>query len=434
MIEKKALVLCGGGARGGYHIGVWEALKEIKYEPKIITGTSVGALNGALLAIKEDKLAKEIWGNMAMDTVFEKKKTKDINSIKSPTEFIFELGKFGGIDPKPLKKLVSKLADEKKFRESDIDFGLVVTAIRPMRMVAKYVDEIEEGKIVDYIMASSACFPIMKMYEIDGVNYVDGGYSDNIPFELALKRGATELVIVNMPGIFRLKKVEDVNAKVHYIFPKHDLGNFIIFNKEVANKDIKLGYLDTMKAFGRLEGNYYAFNLNSNAEACKYTQKAKLVYKKIFTNLPSVGTLEKIATNKVINHIKKYNGDVFENMSDALSILEMAAQNYEIDYTQVYDFKELADLVENEYYKTIETEEYKRILSINKIIETVNSINELRNLIKKYDNKNIIAYMVYLLTAKEITQIQKNQILAISMLRPDFLCSAVFVAMYKDKN
>lgn len=74
MNNKKALVLCGGGARGGYHIGVWKALKEINYKPNIITGTSVGALNGALLAIKEDKLAQEIWENMTMDTVFEKRK------------------------------------------------------------------------------------------------------------------------------------------------------------------------------------------------------------------------------------------------------------------------------------------------------------------------------------------------------------------------
>lgn len=432
MKEKKALVLCGGGARGGYHIGVSEALKEIKFEPKIITGTSVGALNGALLALKEDKLAKEIWENMSMDTVFEKKEEKDINSIKSPAEFVLEIGKIGGIDPIPLKKLVNKLADEKKFRESDIEFGLVVTEIRPMRMVTKYIDEMEEGKIADYILASSACFPIMKMYEINGHNYVDGGYSDNIPFELALKRGATEIVIVDMPGMFKLKKVEDVNAKVHYIFPKHDLGNFIIFNKETANRDIKLGYLDTMKEFGKLEGNYYYFTLNSNSEASKYTLKTKIVYKKIFTNLPSIGTLERIATNKVINHIKKYNEKVFENTSDILNILEMAAQNYGVDYTKIYNFNELANIVIEKYKESIKTEEYKRILSLNKIIETVNSIDKLRNLIKQYDRKNIIAYIVYLLTCEEINQMQKNQILAISMINPEFLCSAVFIVVYMD--
>ena len=100
MDTKKALVLCGGGAKGGYHIGVWKALKEIGYHPDIITGTSVGALDGALFAIGEDDIATEIWENMSMETVFEKKKNdEDINSIKSVNEFLIKLGKLGGIDP-----------------------------------------------------------------------------------------------------------------------------------------------------------------------------------------------------------------------------------------------------------------------------------------------------------------------------------------------
>ena len=112
MEEKKALVLCGGGARGGYHIGVWKALKEIGYVPSIITGTSVGALNGALLTIKEDDLAEEIWQNMSMETVFNKKEKMDINAIKSPAEFLLQIGEVGGIEPVPLKKLVNKKEDE----------------------------------------------------------------------------------------------------------------------------------------------------------------------------------------------------------------------------------------------------------------------------------------------------------------------------------
>lgn len=434
MEEKKALVLCGGGARGGYHIGVWKALKEVNYVPKIITGTSVGALNGALLSINEDELAEEIWQNMSMDTVFDKKESKDINAIKSPAEFLLEIGKIGGIEPVPLKKLVNELADEEKFRKSNIEFGLVVTAIKPMRMVTKYIDEIKEGKIADYILASSACFPIMKMYEIDGENYVDGGYSDNIPFTLALQRGAKELVIVDMPGMFKLKKVEDINARVHYIYPKHDLGNFIIFNKDVANQDIKLGYLDTLRVFNKLEGNYYYFSVGSDNEAMEYNSKIKRIYKRIFTNLPSIGTLERIATNKLINHIKKYNEDIFERASDVLISLEMAARSYEIDYARIYNFKELAELVKEKYNETIKTDEYKRILSLSKILETVNSIEELRNLMKQYDSKNIIAYLVFLLSNLEITQMQKNQILAITMIKPEYLCSALFIVGYIGEN
>lgn len=430
MENKKALVLCGGGARGGYHIGVWEALKEIGYVPNIITGTSVGALNGALLTLKEDKLAREIWENMSMDTVFEKKESKDINLISTPTEFIREFGKIGGIDPKPLRELVSRLADEKKMRESDIEFGLVVTATKPIKRVEKYVDEMEEGKIADYILASAACFPIMKIYEINGVNYVDGGYTDNIPFDLALKRGATELVIVHMPGIFKIKKVENVNAKVHYVYAKHNMGNFMIFNKENAKRDIKLGYLDTMKAFDELIGIFYTFDKKANEDAYAYNKKIKEIYKQIFTKVPSVGTLEKVATSKVVNHIKKYDEDVFTNLSDILILLEMAAQNYEIDYSEIYSFKQLADLVVEQYKKYAQSEEYKKMLSLSEMMHTVVALEDIRKLVHNFDKRNIIAYLVYLLTRKEITQNEKNQVLAVAMIMPSYVCSAMFIAGY----
>ena len=48
---RKALVLAGGGARGSYQVGVWRALTELGWNPQIITGTSVGSLNGAMFAL-----------------------------------------------------------------------------------------------------------------------------------------------------------------------------------------------------------------------------------------------------------------------------------------------------------------------------------------------------------------------------------------------
>ena len=48
----KALVLSGGGSKGSYQIGVWKALRKLHIKFDIVTGTSVGALNGALVAQK----------------------------------------------------------------------------------------------------------------------------------------------------------------------------------------------------------------------------------------------------------------------------------------------------------------------------------------------------------------------------------------------
>ena len=48
---KRALVLAGGGAKGSYQIGVWRALQELDWTPDIITGASVGTLNGCLFTM-----------------------------------------------------------------------------------------------------------------------------------------------------------------------------------------------------------------------------------------------------------------------------------------------------------------------------------------------------------------------------------------------
>ena len=45
----KALVLAGGGAKGAYQMGAWKALRKLKMKFDIVTGTSIGALNGALI-------------------------------------------------------------------------------------------------------------------------------------------------------------------------------------------------------------------------------------------------------------------------------------------------------------------------------------------------------------------------------------------------
>ena len=48
----RAVVLSGGGGKGAYQIGVWKALRKLNYDYKIVTGTSIGAINGLMMAQK----------------------------------------------------------------------------------------------------------------------------------------------------------------------------------------------------------------------------------------------------------------------------------------------------------------------------------------------------------------------------------------------
>ena len=69
--KKRAVVLGGGGSRGSYQIGVWQAMLELGLEYHVVTGTSVGALNGALMAQREFEAAYDLWWNMDNSRVME---------------------------------------------------------------------------------------------------------------------------------------------------------------------------------------------------------------------------------------------------------------------------------------------------------------------------------------------------------------------------
>ena len=66
-----AIALEGGGAKGAYEIGVWQALDEAGVKYNAVSGTSVGALNGALMAMRDLPRAVECWSNIHMSQVID---------------------------------------------------------------------------------------------------------------------------------------------------------------------------------------------------------------------------------------------------------------------------------------------------------------------------------------------------------------------------
>ena len=134
-LEKEyGIVLEGGGARGAYQIGVWKALREAGMKIKGVAGTSVGALNGALICMDDLGKAEEIWGNMTYSTVFNvddsmigKLKKFGVRSMKvtdAAAEFR-RLFSDRGLDIAPLKKLLEETVDEERIRRSPRDFRVL---------------------------------------------------------------------------------------------------------------------------------------------------------------------------------------------------------------------------------------------------------------------------------------------------------------------
>ena len=96
---KRAIVLSGGGSKGSYEIGVWKALKKLNIKYDIVTGTSVGALNAALMTQKTYFKAIRLWKNMCFDKVID----EEINENKVIRSYAKKIIK-GGMTVNNLKK------------------------------------------------------------------------------------------------------------------------------------------------------------------------------------------------------------------------------------------------------------------------------------------------------------------------------------------
>ena len=70
-MHKIGVAFSGGGGKGGYQVGVCRALQELGIKPAAVSGTSVGALNGALFAQGSIDVAERIWQNIQPSDVLD---------------------------------------------------------------------------------------------------------------------------------------------------------------------------------------------------------------------------------------------------------------------------------------------------------------------------------------------------------------------------
>lgn len=267
---KRAVVLSGGGSKGSYEIGVWKALRRLHIKYDIVTGTSIGALNGALMTQKTYLKALYIWHKLSLEYLFEQQPKSDTKKdiLKLYGDNFF---KNGGMDIKKIEDIIRKAINMKRFYKSDIDYGLVTFNFSTKKPLIISKKDISEDKLIDYLMASATCYPAFQMKDIDGDKYIDGGFYDNLPINLAIELGATEAIIVDLraPG---LKKLPKGNIKTTYIKPKNRISFFLDFNSKQAKINMNFGYNDTMKAFKRLDGDYFTFRKD---EISKFYEKNK---------------------------------------------------------------------------------------------------------------------------------------------------------------
>lgn len=348
---KKALVLSGGGSLGAYEIGAWYYFREKGITFDIVTGTSIGAINGATYVSGDFDTALKLWETITASQVFEHGfsiTSKPLQSfmhlsVNEMYGFFKSYAKKGGVDISPFMELLEKYIDPVKVKESPITFGVVVTLFKGRQEKDIVMQEQPTEKILDYLHASSACWPMFPIYKIDGTSYIDGGYTNNLPIDFALKLGADEITAVVLkavpkepqhPQLLTLPNVTTIRAS-------HDTGFIMDFHPEMIRQNMSLGYLDARKTYGDAWGFEYAF------EKDKLTEERA---KSCVTNAIKVEPRD----IELIRHAMVYaNKKPHTYLDYFIRALEMMGSWFKIDYLTCHSIPEFEAIIREKTRETL---------------------------------------------------------------------------------
>lgn len=277
--KEYGLALEGGGARGAYQIGAWKALKEAGVKINAVAGTSVGALNGALICMGDLGQAERIWSEMTYSAVMEVDDSlmERFMDNKLPFkelfhEFLKIIGE-GGVDVTSLRRLIHEYIDEKKIRESGIAFNLLTFSLTDKKELDLSLEDIPEGLLEDYLLASAYLLGF-KNEELHGKRYMDGGMFNNLPVGSLVDGGCENIIAIRIYGPGREPKVKLPQGAVRYeIAPRVKLGNILDFNARRSRQNMKIGYYDAMRMIYGLSGRIYY--IEETHEEWYYEEKLK---------------------------------------------------------------------------------------------------------------------------------------------------------------
>lgn len=269
-MEHYGLVLSGGGGKGAYQLGVYEALAEKGYLNSItsISGASIGAINLVLIANDSVETAVQVWSDITPLTIFDT--DWELLDLKEGTfsreEMLFLMKEYINLPrvsqcSKRLHVSVSRKTSTATYENEDV----LINAMSP-------------EDITDYILASSSLPIIHEEVLIHGIPYRDGGLTDNFPIEPVYQDGCRTIITVGLKE--EMKELEQKYPDVRFlsIYPSVPLGDLFSGTLNFSQKDIqtrrKLGYRDTLRQIA-------IFETNDASLLRKEPELAKLDYQQI---------------------------------------------------------------------------------------------------------------------------------------------------------
>jgi NTE family protein len=227
-------VLGGGGSLGAVQVGMLQALAERDIPPDIVAGTSVGSLNGAVLALDPKSAANRLshlWARMTRDRVFPGGLLAQARTLQHTRTHLF-----------PNTGLSTVIADflgaELTFADLALPFAAVTTDIATARPHV-----LRDGLLLPALLASAAIPGIFPAVELGSQRLYDGGLVANVPMRQAVAMGARSLVVLdcNFPG--SIPEVSGSIAEVLFYTVMVTIRSQAVLEAPLVGADVPVVYL-----------------------------------------------------------------------------------------------------------------------------------------------------------------------------------------------
>ncbi|MFJ2033483.1 patatin-like phospholipase family protein [Streptosporangium sp. NPDC087985] len=193
MAVETAFVLGGGGVLGAHEVGMLRALDEAGIKPDVIVGTSVGALNGVMLAASPGDAVDALtglWQSDVVRTAFGGSWMTRLSTLARTGTHLHSSG--------PLRDLLAGLLPVSHIEDLAVPFQCVAASVE--RAAAHWFTE---GPVVEAVLASCAVPGLLPPVRIGDDHFLDGGLVHSIPVGRAVALGARRVYVLHVGRIER---------------------------------------------------------------------------------------------------------------------------------------------------------------------------------------------------------------------------------------
>ncbi|ELV08893.1 Hypothetical protein F387_00286 [Wohlfahrtiimonas chitiniclastica SH04] len=320
-MDSYGLVLSGGGAKGAYQVGVLKALAELDINIEAISGASIGALNGSVIACADNTIdaahkLQEIWNTLGDLKLFQLGENLPASIQRLIPQIMFGLAAGLQLHPTarilsglasqlidsspalfengPLEQIVSKNLDFIKLKtglplyvsvfENDNYLSSTLDVIKAevfgyenQLSTFEHIQSLPIEKQKEYILASAALPLIFEAQKsTNGQRLTDGGQGGwisaqgNTPIQPLIDTGCKKIIVTHLSK-GSLWNRHDFDAEIYEIRPTIDFGalGVVKFDQAYIDQLIQAGYEDTTQQLGKI------FSVLNSCQMLKDAPKTK---------------------------------------------------------------------------------------------------------------------------------------------------------------